>query len=683
MPEEDTNEALNVAKVLFNKAEKAAQRGDFDEAIDRYVEGLRVAPDAVAEGHIKLRDMSGARYSKGGEKATEEEIKQRMKGETALERMLGAEYLLAKDPVHLAYAEAMLKAGVEGGFRAAGKWIADLMFSANNRAKKPSIRLYRVLKDSYAGIGELDRAVAACESAVKVRPEDEGLAAELSEMSRRRAVVEAEREDEELELSLESVEEEPGRVGGGGIEGGRLGEEEADPAVARARDLFSKARQVAASNNLDYAIEMYLQGLRHQPDWLEEGHLALCQLALQRQKKGGKKPTMMEKVKRLRGKTDLEQMLNAEYLFAKDPSHLPYAGQMLRAAVAGGYKRTANWIANYLFQENNASEKPSFQIYALLKESYRSLGQYDKALAACQRSAQLKPNDADLADELKNLTAEMTMVRGKYDQEGDFTKAIKDRESQDRLHSQESVVKTRDYREVAVKEARKALAAEPELARNIYNLAAALADLDEDKAEDEAIELLEETSEKKQDFSFAQRAGEIRMKQLRRKVREAKSALEGKGEDAAAKAKVEELSERLSEVELEHYGKCVKNYPTDLQVKYEYGVRLLGHKRYDEAIPLLQDAQKDPRHKISAMDKIGLCFFKKGWYADSVDVFKQAIEAYQIKDDRIANELRYNLARAYEEQGQTEQALEIYRKIAQLDFGFRDVRGRVDKLRGQ
>ena len=136
-------------------------------------------------------------------------------------------------------------------------------------------------------------------------------------------------------------------------------------------------------------------------------------------------------------------------------------------------------------------------------------------------------------------------------------------------------------------------------------------------------------------------------------------------------------------MELEHYGKCVKNYPTDLQVKYEYGVRLLGHKRYDEAIPLLQDAQKDPRHKISAMDKIGLCFFKKGWYADSVDVFKQAIEAYQIKDDRIAKELRYNLARAYEEQGQTEQALEIYRKIAQLDFGFRDVRGRVDKLRGQ
>jgi len=683
MPEEDTNEALNVAKVLFDKAEKAAQRGDFDEAIDRYVEGLRVAPDAVSEGHIKLRDMSGARYSKGGEKATEEEIKQRMRGETALERMLGAEYLLAKDPVHLAYAEAMLKAGVEGGFRAAGKWIADLMFSANNRAKKPSIRLYRVLKDSYAGIGELDRAVAACESAVKVRPEDEGLAAELSEMSRRRAVAEAEREDEELELSLESVEEEPGRVGGGGIEGGRLGEEEADPAVARARDLFSKARQVAASNNLDYAIEMYLQGLRHQPDSLEDGHLALCQLALQRQKKGGKKPTMMEKVKHMRGKTDLEQMLNAEYLFAKDPSHLPYAGQMLRAAVAGGYKRTANWIGNYLFQENNASEKPSFQVYALLKESYRSLGQYDKALAACQRSAQLKPNDADLADELKNLTAEMTMVRGKYDQEGDFTKAIKDRESQDRLHSQESVVKTRDYREVAVKEARKALAAEPELARNIYNLAAALADLDEDKTEDEAIELLEDASEKKQDFSFAQRAGEIRMKQLRRKVREAKSALEGKGEDAVAKSKVEELSKRLSEVELEHYGKCVKNYPTDLQVKYEYGVRLLGHKRYDEAIPLLQDAQKDPRHKISAMDKIGLCFFKKGWYADSVDVFKQAIESYQIKDDRIANELRYNLARAYEEQGQTEQALEIYRKIAQLDFGFRDVRGRVDKLRGQ
>ena len=99
----------------------------------------------------------------------------------------------------------------------------------------------------------------------------------------------------------------------------------------------------------------------------------------------------------------------------------------------------------------------------------------------------------------------------------------------------------------------------------------------------------------------------------------------------------------------------------------------MRNKRYNDAIPLFQEAQKDPRRKISAMDKVGYCFFMKGWYADAVDVFTQAIDAYEIKDDAVAKELRYNLARAYEEQGEKEKALEIYRKIAQLDFCYKDV----------
>ena len=81
------------------------------------------------------------------------------------------------------------------------------------------------------------------------------------------------------------------------------------------------------------------------------------------------------------------------------------------------------------------------------------------------------------------------------------------------------------------------------------------------------------------------------------------------------------------------------------------------------------------------MNQIGVCFFKKGWFADSIDVLGRAIEAYQLKDDATGKELRYNLARAHEEKGDSAKALEIYRKIAQTDFSYKDVSGRVDKLR--
>ena len=459
--------------------------------------------------------------------------------------------------------------------------------------------------------------------------------------------------------------------------------EEDSQAAAKAKAFFNKANKVAETKNFDYAIDMYLQGLHYAPDALMEGHLPLAELGLQRQSSGGKKPSMMERVKRLGGKTPLEQMLNAEYLLTKDPDHLPYAEAMLKAAIAGGYDKTAGWIANMIFQAANASKNPSANTYILLKDSYKTLSQFDKAIAAIQRAARLRPEDGALADEFKNLSAELTMARGKYDGEGDFRKSIKDRDSQQKLQAQAGVIKTEDYRVKAVEDARKKIAQNPDLPANIFELADALSGLETDQAENDAISLLENTYKTRNDFSFKRRAGLLRIKKLKRKIKKAKAALGANANDSESKTVLEQLSAQLNSTELEHYRLCVENYPTDLGLKYEYAVRLLKNEQYNEAIPLFQEAQKDPRRKIAALNKIGFCFSMKGWLADAIDVYNQAIESYEIKDDATGKELRYNLARAYEQQGDTDNALEIYRKIAQSDFAYKDVSQRVDKLRSE
>ena len=456
-----------------------------------------------------------------------------------------------------------------------------------------------------------------------------------------------------------------------------------DQSLAKARSFFGNAQKVAETGNFDYAIDMYLQGLRHAPDALMEGHLPLCELALQRQGKSGKKPSMVDKVKHLGGKTPLEQMLNAEYLFAKAPDHLPYAEAMLKAAVAGGYDKTAGWVANLIFQTVNAAANPSAQTYLLLKEAYTRIGQFDKAIAALQRASKLKPGDKALADEFTNLSAELTMVRGKYDGEGDFRKSIKDRESQEKLHGQAGVIKTEHYRTGAVEDARKKIAENPELSANIFELADALSDLEDEQAENDAIALLENTYKARSDFSFGKHAGVLRIKQLKRKIRQAKAAAEANPSDENAKGLLEQLSTQLHDFELEHYRLCVKNYPTDLIAKFEYAIRLVADKQYDQAIPLLQQAQRDPRRKIAAMNKVGLCFAKKGWLDDAIDVYTRAINSYEIKEDAVAKELRYNLGNAYEQQGDMDKALGVYRRIAQFDFAYKDVSDRVDRIRGR
>jgi hypothetical protein len=566
MPEKDISQVLAKAKDFFTAAWKASERNDFDHAIDMYIEGLRCVPDAVEDGHIRLRELALYRERKGGAKPSAAEIAEKLGGKTALEQMLGAEYLLAKNPSHLPYAEAILKAAIAGGYKETAKWIADLMFLANNNAKKPSLQIYLLLKDSYAAIGQIDRAIAACRSAIKLKPGDKYLVEEfknllakpLEPLGKNNEANIKNIETDNLHSAAPEENKDPTES---------TSEKDDGQLLAKAQAFFERGREAAEADNFDYAINMYIEGLRYAPDALQDGHIPLCELALRRQGKGGKKPSMMERVKRMGGRTALEQMLNAEYLFTKEPDHLPYAEAMLKAAVAGGHKKTASWIANFVFQANNAAGKPSLHTYIVLKDAYEAIGELDKAVAACMHACRLKPDNDELGDEYQRLSAELTVSRGKYDQDGDFRKSIKDRESQEKLQAQESFFKTDDYRLSAVKEAREAMSQDPNLPRNIFNLAEALSDLQNDKSENEAIKLLEDTYKAKRDFRFKQKEGELRIKQLKRKLRETENSFEANPNDAQAKSKVTELSAQLNHAELEHYRLCVEHYPTDLRFK--------------------------------------------------------------------------------------------------------------------
>ena len=451
--------------------------------------------------------------------------------------------------------------------------------------------------------------------------------------------------------------------------------------LARAKAFFERAEEVARTDNFDYAIDMFIEGLRCAPDAVTEGHKPLRHIALIRQGKGGKKPSITERLKRGRGKTALEQMLNAEFLLAKDLDNLQHAEAMMKAALQGGYRQTTEWIADLIFQAHCASDNAPAQAFVQLKDAYAAVGLFEKAIAACRYAAKLRPDDDKLKDELRDLSAQFTVARGRYGQEGDFRDSIKDREEQAKLQAQERVVKTRDYRLAVVADAREVFAQNPHLATNIFRLADALADLAEDESENEAIELLQTTYSTTKDFSFKRHSGEIRLKQLRRKARAARDRLEAAPAEGRAKAELEAMTSEMDKFELDHLRLCVDNYPTDLWVKYQYGLCLMRNERYDDAIPLLQEARKDPRHAVEAMNKMGLCFFLKGWLQDAVDIFKQATKIHEIPDDELAKELRYNLGRVYEQLGNLPEALELYRKIAQIDYSYKDVRQRVDKLR--
>jgi len=453
----------------------------------------------------------------------------------------------------------------------------------------------------------------------------------------------------------------------------------------RAREFFAKASEVAYTLNYDYAIELYLDGLSFWPTTIDEGHKPLRDIAMRRQAAGGKKSGFSDnsKYKKTSGKVPRDAMLKAEYLLSKDPNNQAHMMDMIKAAIKCDYKKIVVWMADILFDSALHQDKPSASTYVFLRDSYVKAEVYTRALHACQLAIKLKPKDPALQDAMRDLSAQSTMQQGRYDDEGDFRDSIKDREKQEKLQSQDQVVRTEDVVRDAITQARKEYEAEPSVPGKISKLVTALCDTDNEEKEKEAIAILEKAHAQLGQFHYKQRSGEIRIKLLTRTVRKLQQQLQKDPSNKELAAKLTEVTQKLLQTELAHYKQCVENFPTDMRLKYEYGKQLVRTKKYDEAIPLFQEARGDPRHRIAALNYIGRCFFHKQWYTDAVETFEQALELVENKESDIAKELLYNLGRSHEENNSVEDALNYYRRVAQVDFNYRDAKNRVDALRQQ
>jgi tetratricopeptide (TPR) repeat protein len=109
---------------------------------------------------------------------------------------------------------------------------------------------------------------------------------------------------------------------------------------------FAKARQLLNAGNLEYAIEMYLQGLNIEPDNLE-AHQALREISLQRRAAGGRALGMFDKMRfrsaLRKAADDKAKMLAAEKLLAYEPADLSILAEFIRLAHAAGCAATAAW----------------------------------------------------------------------------------------------------------------------------------------------------------------------------------------------------------------------------------------------------------------------------------------------------------------------------------------------------
>lgn len=431
---------------------------------------------------------------------------------------------------------------------------------------------------------------------------------------------------------------------------------------------FDRADSVADTGNWDFAIELYLEGIQREPDALDRGHKKLRDVALRRKAGGGKGPGMMEQLKHRGGKDAIARLVNVEYLLAKDPGSETLMQAVLKSSSELNQVELKKWICGILLESQRQAAKPDRGILRSLLASFKEVEDFTRALEVCRMAIAAAPSDSALQEELKDLSARYTIAKGKYDQEGDFQRSVKDAGKQKELLEHDSMVKSGSYLEQQIVRAREEYQADPAVAGKINGLVDALLKLEDAPHEQEAIDVLTQAYAQTSNYAFKLRLGDIRIKQMTRRYRQFVDS----GDTQAAK---QHAREQLA-FELTEYAERAKNYPTDLGIKYELGRRQFLSGNYDEAIGPLQDAQRDPRRRLHAISYLGQSFAKKGWFQEAVDTFTRALEG-EVPEER-QKELRYHLGDALEQMGRLADAQKQYSQVAQMDFNYRDVRKRMD-----
>jgi hypothetical protein len=111
---------------------------------------------------------------------------------------------------------------------------------------------------------------------------------------------------------------------------------------------FQRARTMAAEGHLDYAIDLYLDGLRDDPGNIE-AHQALREVSLLRKARGGGDLSTIAKMKLRRpGSDPVVDLLNMEKLLAYDPLNRDWIAAAIRHADAAGLAATKQWFFTVL-----------------------------------------------------------------------------------------------------------------------------------------------------------------------------------------------------------------------------------------------------------------------------------------------------------------------------------------------
>jgi len=453
------------------------------------------------------------------------------------------------------------------------------------------------------------------------------------------------------------------------------------------RALWLKAVSAIELRNFGYAISLLQEILKQEPEFLT-GRQLLRRAEVTKSKSAKKSFFNIS--------TAPIGVMKAQREIKNDPTH---AVEMLEEVLEGEpYNRQANLLLKEAALAAGWPEIGVFALRTLLEESprdvkvlhelgrlYHEIGDHESEVEVYNQITAINPLDAQALRLGKDASARASMKRGGWTQAESYRDLIKDKEEAISLEQQSRIRLTGEALDQQIAETYARHQAEPEnldFARRLGTLTEQKDDLES------AIRWYQYAADlgKGADTGLLRKISDLKIKCLEREIAAREEFLstysardevytEKSGQLRAAKVSRAEM------LIVDAQERVARN-PTDLQLRFELGENLFNARRFREAVPELQRARQNPHARLKAMNVLGCCYGELGMLDLALKQLEEASREISSMD-AMKKEIVYNLGLVYEQIGDQEQALACMKQIYEVDYGYRDVAGRVESSYGR
>ncbi len=436
--------------------------------------------------------------------------------------------------------------------------------------------------------------------------------------------------------------------------------------------LWLKAQQAVAAKNYKYAVSILKTLIKRQPGFLE-GRKMLRACEVKSTPDAGRRSSLFGGMRMTSSRKDpATTIVTVEDDLEKDPYsvtanealfaaanelNLPELAAFALETICQGQpnpKKHMHMLANHYIKNENFAEAA---------ETYRRILNIDRTDAIAQRGE-------------KDCAARATMKQGNWEGKGDFRTKMKNKSATTDLESADKMGLTRAEMEQRLAQLSEQYAADNTNLQIVRDIASIYEQM-EDYANSYSFYAYAYELSGGADLSINDKAMEMREKAMRAEIDYYEQVLAADPENEEAKATLAARKKEIAESAVADAAARVEANPTDAQLQFKYGQALFDAEMYTEAIPPLQRARTNPNLRIKAMLMLGKCYASKNMTDMAIRQLEDADKEILTMDE-TKKEILYMIGCLYEKSGNMPKALESFKVIYEVDYGYRDVAQKVE-----